>query len=542
MVALPVVNKICESVKVKIKKHDTHEIELRKPMMRSMCCSMKYSCEPHVDTNHTPTTAIGAVYRNGRKIPTCKYREELREFAKDFFSSNFSKPTVVMSFEEWLETTNYNEARKNQLRKCKLELGEFNHLNFVDMMNLVREKIDLVDCFVKDEQYIGFKHSRGIYSRSDYFKVLFGPYVKTIEQVVYKTEFFIKNVPVSERARFITEALGECEHLIFGDFSSFESHSTEFMYEDVIKPFYRYISSDLPLVDQEVLSSMVDVLARTNFLDFRTFTMEVKSKKCSGEMDTSLSNGILNIILLSFIAKKLNLSNFKIIVEGDDSIGGYCGPKMPRVNLEDYGCIIDLCEINDLSEASFCSMVFDPQTLTQMTDFMHAFNRMNVKRKYLNACPSSVKALARAKAACMLFQYNGCPILTSYCSYILRNTNNVKIRRSFIEDTTYHPELRAILESEIKITPLPVKQQARVVYEKAFGVSIADQLEMEKIFDSTNEYKEFDDLVFLRNTKGDWLSYHHYYNTQSKSCIGSRGFEYRGDIDHIVKGNLYSRD
>lgn len=542
MIRLPSVVSICPSVRVKVKPCKTNNKELRKPMLRSMGCSFLTATEPHVDTNHTASTALGAVYRNGRNVPPCMYRAELKIFAQNFFNNNFTPIDSVMSFEDWLADTTYNEARKNQLRKCRERLGEFNLLNFQEDKFLTKFDITKVDCFVKDEQYPEFKHSRGIYARSDYFKVLFGPIIKSIEKSAYKTEFFIKNVPVKDRARFLNEALGECNHIFTGDFKSFESHSTADMYSDVLIPFYKHMSKHLPEYQQKILMCMINVLNSTNTLDFRTFTMKVRSKKCSGEMDTSLSNGVLDIILMYFIAHKLQLPSFRAKVEGDDSVGGYCGIKMAATDFTQFGCIITFQEFDDPCEASFCGLVYDKATLTQMTDAIHAMARMCVKRKYLNACPASIKALARAKAACMMFQYNGCPILTSFANYIIRCTNNVRIRKTFIEDTTYHPELRAMLESKLDIKPKPVPSSARETYNKIYGVSIEHQIVMENYLDSLTEYQPITHPVFRQYLKDDWIMYHDYYSTATKECLGTRGCRIITDIAHITKGDLYQSD
>lgn len=216
----------------------------RKFVCRSMGCASSFSMEPHVDCSDTKSAMYGAVYRNGRKMPSNRFRRELRLFAQKFCSENFEVLKRILTFDEWLDKTDYPEWRKAELRQIKDDLGGFSLHNLRSENRSKYKSTIKVNCFVKDEHYPEYKHARGIYARSDSFKVIFGRYIKSMELIIYELPFFIKHVPVANRAQFILDALSGKNNFFGSDFSCFESHSTREMYEDVIEIFYRHMTKN----------------------------------------------------------------------------------------------------------------------------------------------------------------------------------------------------------------------------------------------------------------------------------------------------------
>ena len=154
-----------------------------------------------------------------------------------------------------------------------------------------------MDTHTKAEWYEEPKPFRGIFARSDRWKARFGPLIYSIEKVAYKLKFFIKRVPVSERATFIKEVFGIDEDIFSNDFTAFESSSHVKLIRAILQPIYSHIAKDW--LDE--VEEYIDVLSSTNFIRCRDYFMKVLGRRMSGEMDTSLGNGLLNIVILCYI-------------------------------------------------------------------------------------------------------------------------------------------------------------------------------------------------------------------------------------------------
>jgi len=180
-----------------------------------------------------------------------------------------------------------------------------------------------VKCFMKDEYYPEYKHGRGIFSRQDEFKVRWGPLVSAVEAKLFKTEGFVKYVPVKDRPDYIEE------HLFPGpvaatDFSSMEASFTPKVME-LSKVLFKHMFKFLG----ELPHKLYGRLSEMNKCIFKWFTLFIEATRMSGEMDTSCSNGFATKMLIEFSAFKLKLGEIKESVEGDDSLFNTITGKFP---------------------------------------------------------------------------------------------------------------------------------------------------------------------------------------------------------------------
>jgi len=161
--------------------------EKRMPVARSLGLDVKGAVLPHVDVNDPQTVLMGLLKRLCVKhnLPEHKLLSEFNRFVKKFCKRFLTRlgPDDFLSVEAWLETTNYERWRKDELLALMHKMG-----------NVFTKKSFTIGGFIKDEHYPDWKHARGINARSDEAKLFFGPIFKAIETQVFKLKYFIKKV------------------------------------------------------------------------------------------------------------------------------------------------------------------------------------------------------------------------------------------------------------------------------------------------------------------------------------------------------------
>jgi len=204
------------------------------------------------------------------------------KFAKQFKQLN---PLKKVCFYDWLEHSSYTGERKQQLLRAYERVTEGKKLP------------THVDSHVKDEQYLDFKFSRLINARPDEFKVLLGPVVHEIEQIVFANASFAKFVSQKDRWAKIRERLDvPGSSVIWTDHTSYEAvFSRDFVLSTTI-PIYEWILGDHPC-KAEFLRLYVQYVIPEKGHELRSKWFKVLGVQAemSGEMDTSLKNGLVNV-------------------------------------------------------------------------------------------------------------------------------------------------------------------------------------------------------------------------------------------------------
>lgn len=426
----------------------------RRRMFRRMrhCAVPGYS--PLCMDTHDPDT-VGCAFRQRlfRQLPATNkvMLEKIKAFVHHYCQLHL--PVVQpMEFEEWLESTSYNEERKKQLRD--------EH----DSQRGGRPSAHLcghIDSFVKTEFYPTWKHARMINSRHDAFKVWSGPMFKAIENAVYTLPEFIKHTPVPERPALIRAMRQAGRRYFSTDFTAFESHFAPEVLEAIECVLYRHCLGNSSDAD-----FLCRVISGTNRMRTRDGVFaNVKGRRMSGDMCTSLGNGFTNLMLAKFIVAQKNgyLEGF---VEGDDGL--FC----TNVELlpEDYsslGFTMKIEEVQDPCEASFCGMVFSDsgEIIREPRRFMMGFGWT---QSYISAGNGIMDSLLRAKALSTVYETPQCPIIGAFARYALKKTEGSVPK--FIYDGYHVPrDVRNIPEFH-------PSYDTRLCFEREYGVSIPTQL------------------------------------------------------------------
>ncbi len=380
--------------------------------------------------------------------------------------------------EEWLAGTNYPDWRKQEI------LREWDRSDFGVRLRqtLFRMREARVGGFVKAEWYPEYKHLRGIHARPDIFKAVFGPVFKHIEHEVFSLPWFVKKIPVSERARVVGERFfGKWDLYASTDFTAFESlFDVKFM-RAVERPLYFHMTRNLPN-HQEWMDMYDEIICSKNVIDYQNFRMNVMGLRMSGEMNTSLGNGWSNYCIMSYVAAASGIK-FDGMFEGDDGILGLRG-KLREDLFSKLGLKVKLQYHSDLSTASFCGLIFDPEDCVIITEPKRVLATFGwAGAQYACAATSKLRQLLRAKSLSLAYCYSGCPIIQSLAHYGLRVTEGMSIDAVIQSERNMWVRQQYMDAQRFGHTRRPVPQRTRDLMERVYGVTVQTQLEVEAYLD-----------------------------------------------------------
>jgi hypothetical protein len=190
------------------------------------------------------------------------------------------------------------------------------------------------------------------------------------------------------------------------------------------------------------------------------------------------------------LAKKAGATQVRGVVEGDDGLFVTNGPAPTPEDFARLGANIKLATAPSLESASFCGLIFDPTDLVNITNPLKALAQFGWgSAKYAGSSKSKAAALLRCKALSLAHQYPGCPVIQSLAFYGLRATSDVRVCRvlraaGMREQFDEWKRMRAIDAVRAgTLTPRPVPMRTRCLMEEVFGLSVTQQLRIEKYLD-----------------------------------------------------------
>jgi len=413
-------------------------------------------CPIHVDSNDADTVFAGFVKRLGRQLPVGD-RSLLRQFHRFVLSYIKDFPILApLTFQEWLDSTSFNELRKAQL------MDAFNSLKG-GLPN--SRQCSHIDTFVKTECYDRLKHARLINSRCDVVKVTFGPYAKSLENWIYHNDHhFIKHVPIPDRPKLIRGLRRGGMRYFVTDYTAFESHFVSSFMDICECELYRHC---FPLMG-EWFSQVI--MGKNRLHTRKGIRAQLIGRRMSGEVVTSLGNGFTNLMLTLFLSK-IQGRVIDGFVEGDDGIFCTNGPLNPK-DYERLGFTIKIKEVSDPCFGSFCGLVCgesgeiirDPISFIAKFGWTHSF--VTGGRRIMGE-------LLRAKALSTIYETPQCPIVSVVAHYALDKTSNYNPR--FIDDG-YH-----ISPDVLNVPKFCPSYDTRLLFANLYGIPIMVQLEIERL-------------------------------------------------------------
>lgn len=456
------------------------------------------------DTAETRGMIASVCHRFGRAMPArddATSRDFLL-FARRFISTRFIPvcDTDVMSFEEQLTHSSYTGGRKRALAElaqtiCRSDLEHLKNKSFL-----------------KHEGHQEPKYPRAINSYTDESKVILLAVCHAIDKATFSTRtkdgrrIFVKGTHPRTWPSLLEETLGN-EPVTETDFSSFEATHQGVM-SDVIHFWFMHMLRNTSLPPR-VIRYISTLVRGENVCVFKKITARLPRRLMSGALWTSSSNGVLNLLILSYLCGRTLLPTispeeladrheefFRGHVEGDDAIARDVGVTADLIAR--MGINLKLERHGHFSEAKFCGIVCDPGEMACVMDPRKILrNFWWLPPRYKHARPSVLMSLHRAKALSYLTLNPHSPIIGPMCHRICELTAGHDVRAI---STELEPHKRllvaAALEERVwEITPCPTPAMRRIVEER-FGVSIAQQIDIEGAF-ARGDGRFVIDLSFL---------------------------------------------
>lgn len=459
----------------------------------------------------------------GKVMPVVENRSAfltgLREYTLRWIQRRMISPLTYSfdgNFEEWLDNTGYQEWRKIELRKYKEKITDMLQRNAHGELIYFTIKL-----FMKDEHYVKWSQSRGIYTRDDAAKIMFGPWFKGIESEIYKQPEFIKHVAVKDRANYIYNKLyTEGGTYIATDYSSYEAHFSADIMENceflLYEHMMRYANGG-----PQVLEIMREVLTGTNKIFNKFVKAECIARRMSGEMNTSLGNGFSNLMFMGYVAELNGYGEVNGVVEGDDGLFAFSGKTPCTEDFTKLGFIIKLDSYTSISRASFCGNLFDEDSRQIVTDPRKVISQFGwTTSEYRHAKPSKLKTLLRCKALSFAHQYPGCPMVGKLAQYGLRVTRG-RTNRDLLEFVERNRHLglwvagkyKDAINSRTRDEDLYVEPTigTRLLFEEVYGIPVSVQLDFEKYIDSLSTLQPIDYPLLVDFSPDSWKEYYESY-------------------------------
>ncbi len=387
-----------------------------------------------------------------------------KRFVSRWLDANMPSDLERLEFNDWLESCPYPKGKKVSLAATRLIVEEPGH-------RLNTE----VKLFIKNEPYSEFKHARGIYARHDEFKVVFGPWVKAIERVLYKRPEFIKHIPVESRPEFIVRRLlRNGSRYMATDFTSFESNFDRQLNDACDTLLFEHCFKNSAHFPE--LRSALDVINGDNRIVGKYLRCRVSAKRMSGEMNTSLSNGFTNLMVFKFLTRKCKYSD--CVIEGDDCLAVIEGDFPTKFDYARLGFRIKIETFDDLCEASFCGLIFDLNSMQLLRDpikYLLNFSWFDVS--YVNSSKKTKIQLLRGKALSTLAEMPDCPMVSFFAWRIKQLTDGYHFRVDRGETWFVKEQRKKLLIAKFR-EPEPTLA-TRCLFAKLYSISVEAQLFIE---------------------------------------------------------------
>lgn len=404
------------------------------------------------------------------------YLEVLKSETLHFLSKNLTPlPTMVnyeQLLEDWLASCkHYSSNRKKQLRIA------FQSLTIKQLC-----KRDYVcKSFVKREFYEEAKFLRFINSRTDRFKCKVGPFIKYIEEQMYKLKWFVKGRDVSKLPEEIAK-LNRYPYYLQTDYTSFES-SFDPEYVDVVEcQLWRYMLVNNPEILECVMrcyytGTKGNLQPRIEVLLNKNYTLYARGARMSGEMWTSLANGFSNLMNMFTICKIHNI-DFEGFVEGDDGIFNLNKNIITENDFNALGFKIKMKLSQNIEDTTFCGNLFskESQKLILNPEYLARLG-WSCSSIYSRSSKKITDELLRAKAMSIHVLGKYTPIIGKL-TYKLLNILGEGEYRNEVSSKWWDFYVYTNTENKNFEWIEPVMSD-RLLYYKNFGISIEMQLMLE---------------------------------------------------------------
>jgi hypothetical protein len=419
---------------------------------------------PVADPHYWKNQLVGVKERIFRRPPsiTKDVSSEFVTFVERWLDKHVGNVYLNPDFDSWIANAPYTLVRKEQLR-VEYERG---------MLPMSWSK---VKSFIKREFYLEFKDPRTINSRVDNYKVFAGPWISAIEHwVVENLHSFVKGLTIQQRGERAAQRMAGFVQMYNSDFSRFESQMTPFVIRKIECQLYRRFG-----MPELLLKPLYGV----NKCSMTSVSYRLRATRMSGDMNTSLGNGFVNLMVNKFVAHRIGCK-IHGVVEGDDGLFGVSGPLPTSKDFESVGFKAEVVGISDIAQASFCSTrlnILKDGSLWSHTDP----RRVLLKAGWSFVCPANASpsfraSLMSAKAMSIAETNSRTPLLMAYAAKYFG------LARYHKDDVHYTCGDKYWSVKQFKSVNQPT-DEIRQVFAAQYGISVEQQLELENYIATHND-------------------------------------------------------
>lgn len=468
-------------------------------------------CRPVADQNDSKLIAFGVMKRlfPVRFSRSVELEKEFLQYCYRIIDEEFPVCVVnnMKTWEEWLSSRDYNQARKNQLRQWR---EKFAYVPQVTNFDKVLKEVTHIKGFVKLEEYNEFKYPRNILPRHDIFKNLLGPTIEWAEHLLIQKPWVMKGQDVLLQPAIITDRLGAGVGIYYGtDFSHLEGSYKEFCYD--LERYYLLHVAPWAMQEIDLLYMVTNTLQKVSIKDVR---FKVDFVRCSGEMTTSVTHTLLNYLVNRFNAYKQG-KNIIFIGTGDDGLFKSSGILNFDI-IEKLGFEFKPELFKYAWEASFCHLYFNPYTNHLFRDPREFLVSVGwTLSSFRNTTSIQVlSGLFKAKLLSFLCLYSGCPIIGILCRHFLAQMGDVKAVMD-IKSLSYWT--RALTIDSQCSEELNITYSDRNFFAYIFNIDINTQIFIENEIMKMSPFQRYYPDVIVRFVEqhvksSNWRKYYELYH------------------------------
>jgi len=310
-----------------------------------------------------------------------------------------------------------------------------------------------------------------INSRTDFFKVFCGPAIKALEQIVYSFKPFVKHVPVKDRWMKINDLRRNYQYYYETDYSSFEASMTPEIMDAVEMVVYEQAFAKTWAKGFRIFHS---TLCGVNKCVTRTgMRCNIRGRRMSGEMCTSLGNGLTNYLVLSYLMALHGFSEkFDCLIEGDDGLIG-SNVELDADMFKALGFNIKIQRVDSPEKANFCGLTFarDGECVRDPYKFCQKFGWTNTA---ISGNRKTLLKLLLSKCLSTLYETPDCPIVSS-----LAYTLYCKLKHlspTWVIDYHNHKLIQEMKAENYRPREPAPFFETRILFEEMFHITVDEQL------------------------------------------------------------------
>lgn len=354
-----------------------------------------------------------------------------------------------------------------------------------------------VKAFVKGEKLARYKihKPRVIMGRTPRYNLELASYLKPVERELYggvrgfgsafftRTRLVAKGLNPRQRAELIRRKMTSEPDIVAVEIDgvSFESHFSD----EVLKQehlFYTQACRDSRL--KELLSWQLDFSGKGEGVRFK-----VAGVRASGDFNTGMGNTIVMCVLMLAV-QRVTRKRFDFLADGDNAV-----LFVKRSDLELWrGAVATECErmgfrMSLEKPVDFVEGVVFGQSKplrvatgwTMVRDVMKVLSHGACGYQHYHDMVGGMKVL-KSVGYCEAVLNRGVPVLQTYAHALMHATRETVFSKAMPENYEY----RAILARGVKwelAARLPITSEARIGFEKSWGITVDRQLAMEAELD-----------------------------------------------------------